>query len=85
MTGFEQYVGIKSSYYFLLWTEKTAFVHLQNGTEFLNITLQDYILDMSGSYGFIYVLTQNGIFQYLRSNFELVATINAIFDQNSKI
>lgn len=76
---------MKNNYYILIWIQKTAFVHLNTGTEFLNFTLQDNILDMGGSDGFVYVLTENGIFQYFQSNFSLAKSINTTFDQNSKI
>lgn len=35
--------------------------------------------------GFISVLTQKGIFQYLKSDFSFVSKIDGPFDQNSKI
>lgn len=38
MTGFDQYVGMKKSYYELLWTEKTAYVQLRIGFEFISTT-----------------------------------------------
>lgn len=79
MTGFEQYVGTKVSDHTLLWTEKTAYIHLNTGTELLSATLNDYILDMSSSENFIYVLTKKGIFQYLRRDFSLVSTIHSSF------
>lgn len=76
---------MKNSNGLLIWTEKTAFLHLGTGIEFLNVTVPDNTIDMTGSKNLLYVLTLKGLFKFRRTTLELLATINCTFNSNSKM